>query len=117
MTCSMPQRTGSMTGILGQLKWDSLKKKRRDKRLILLNIGLNGKVGIPTDDLIFKIRHSRNQHSMTFQIPSATIDAYKNNFFPRTIRDWNDLSDSLMSSAELSDDFVSKFTSLIRSRD
>ena len=28
--------TGSMTGILGQLKWESLKKRRNDKRLILL---------------------------------------------------------------------------------
>ena len=26
--------TGSMTGILGQLKWESLKKKRKDNRLI-----------------------------------------------------------------------------------
>ena len=28
--------TGSMTGILGQLKWESLKKTRKDSRLILL---------------------------------------------------------------------------------
>ena len=30
--------TGSMTGILGQLKWESLKKRRKDSRLILLYI-------------------------------------------------------------------------------
>ena len=29
-------KTGSMTGILGQLKWESLKKRRKDIRLILL---------------------------------------------------------------------------------
>ena len=29
-------KTGSMTGILGQLKWESLKKRRKDNRLILL---------------------------------------------------------------------------------
>ena len=33
--------TGSMTGILGQLKWESLKKRRKDNRLILLYKGLN----------------------------------------------------------------------------
>ena len=33
------------------------------------------------------------------------------------IRDWNDLPDSLVSSAEMSDDCVSKFASLVRSRD
>ena len=31
--------TGSMTGIIGQLKWESLKKRRKDKRLILLYKG------------------------------------------------------------------------------
>ena len=36
--------TGSMTGILGQLKWKSLKKRRKDNRLILLYKGLKGKV-------------------------------------------------------------------------
>ena len=44
--------TGSMTGILGQLKWESLKKRRKDNRLILLYKGLKGKASVPTDDLI-----------------------------------------------------------------
>ena len=39
--------TGSMTGILGQLKWESLKKRRKDSRLILLYKGLKGKARIP----------------------------------------------------------------------
>ena len=56
--------TGSMTGILGQLKWESLKKRRKDNRLILLYKGLKGKVRIPTDDLIPKTRHGSNQHSL-----------------------------------------------------
>ena len=48
--------TGSMTGILEQLKWESLKKRRRDSRLILLYKGLKGKASIPTDDLIPPVR-------------------------------------------------------------
>ena len=40
-------------------------------------------------------------------LPSASKEAYKNNFFPQTIRGWNDLPDSLISSAEMSDDCVS----------
>ena len=39
---------GSMTGILEQLKWESLKKSRTDNRLILLYKGLKGKARIPT---------------------------------------------------------------------
>ena len=69
--------TGSMTGILGQLKWESLKKRRKDNRLILLYKGLKGKARIPTDELIPKTRRGRNQHSLAFQIPSASKDVYQ----------------------------------------
>ena len=31
--------TGSMTGILGQLKWESLKKRRKDNALVICNHG------------------------------------------------------------------------------
>ena len=109
--------TGSMTGILGQLKWETPKKRRKDNRLILLYKGLKGKARIPTDDLIPKTRRGRNQHSLAFQIPSASKDVYMYSFFPQTIRDWNNLPESLISSSELSDDSVSKFTSLVRARD
>ena len=117
VTRNYDYETGSMTGILGQLKWESLKKRRKDNRLILLYKGLKGKAKIPTDDLIPKTRRGRNQHSLAFQIPSASKDVYMYSFFPQTIRDWNDLPESLISSSELSDDSVSKFTSLVRARD
>ena len=117
MTRNYVYETGSMTDILGQLKWESLKKRRKGNRLILLYKGLKGKARVPTDDLIPKTRRGRNQHSFALQIPSASKDVYKYSFFPQTIRDWNDLPESLISSSELSDDSVSKFTSLVRTRD
>ena len=68
---------GSVTGILEELKWETLQKRRNDNRLILLYKGLKGKARIPTDDLIPKNRCCRNQQSIVFQIPSASKDAYK----------------------------------------
>ena len=59
---------GSMTGILGQLKWESLKKMRKDSKLILLYKGLKGKARILTDDLIPNNRRRGNQHFLAFQI-------------------------------------------------
>ena len=109
--------TGSMTGILWQLKWESLKKSRKDNRLTLLYKGLKGKASVPTDDLIPKTMRARNQHSMAFQTPIAYTDVYKGSFFPQTIRDWNALPDSLFSSAEDAEDCVAKFTSLMRARE
>ena len=82
VTGNYDYETGSMTGILGQLKWESLKKRRKDNRLILLYKGLKGKASVPTDDLIPKTRRCRNQHSMAFQTPIANIDVYKGSFFP-----------------------------------
>ena len=114
VTRNYSYETGSMTGILEELKWETLQKRRKDNRLILLYKGLKGKARIPTDDLIPKNRCCRYQHSLVFQIPTASKDAYKKSFFPQTIRDWYVLPDSLISPAELSDNCVSKFTSLVR---
>ena len=77
--------------------------------------GLKGKARIPTEYLILKALTRRCRNA--FQPSSASIEAYKCSFFPQTIRDWNDLPDSLLSTAEMSDDCVSKFASLVRSRD
>ena len=117
VTGNYSYETWSMTGILGQLKWESLKKRRKDKRLILLYKGLKGKASIPTDDLIPKTRRGRNQHSMAFQTPIANTDVYKGIFFSQTITDWNALIDSLVSYAEGAEDCVAKFTSLLRDGD
>ena len=76
---------------------------RIEVQLLLLYKGLKGKARIPTDDLIPKTMRGRNQHSLAFQIPSASKDVLKYSFFPKTIRDWNDLPESLISSSELSD--------------
>ena len=106
-----------MTGILEQLKWESLKKRRKDNRLILLYKGLKGKTDLQVTISPRLGFAEINIYSMAFQIPSARVEAYKCSFFPKTIRDWNVLSDSLFSSADFSDDCVSKFSSLVRARD
>ena len=43
---------GSMTDILKKIKWESLQKRRKDNRIILLYKGLKGRAKIHTDDLI-----------------------------------------------------------------
>ena len=63
------QKIPGMTGILGQLKWESLKKRRKDNRLILLFKGLKGKARIPTDDLIPNTRRGRNHTPWPFRYP------------------------------------------------
>ena len=109
--------TGSMTGILEQLKWESLKKKRRDSRILILYKGLKDAASILTNDLVPPIRHVRKHHSLAFQTPFANTDIYKRSIFPKTVRDRNSPTESLLSVAEGAEDSVAKFTSLVRARD
>ena len=51
VTINYSRGTGIMTGILGELKWETLQKRRKDNRLILLYKGLKGRARIPTVDL------------------------------------------------------------------
>ena len=72
-----------MTDILGQWKWESLKKMIKDNSLILLYKGLKGKARIPTDDFIPNTRRGRNQHSLAFQIPQPVKMSISIASFPR----------------------------------
>ena len=105
MTRNYKFETGSMTSILEQLGWKSLHKRRKGSKLILLFKGQKGRESIPSD-LQPPNRRSRAQHPMAFQVPYARIDIYKYSFFSDTIRDWNALPASIISSAESSEDPV-----------
>ena len=109
--------TGSITKVLEQLKWESLKQRRKGSRLILFYKGLKGQANIPVDDLKTPLRNTRNHHSEPVQVPFARTDAYRHSFFPETIRDWNAFPASTVSSAESSEDCISRFISLVRSRE
>ena len=82
VTRNYSYETGSISGILEELKLETLQKRRKDYRLILLYKGLKGKARIPTDDLIPRNKRCRNQPSLVFQIPTASKNPYKKSFFP-----------------------------------
>ena len=100
-----------MTRILKQLRWESLKQRRKGSRLILFYKCIKGQVRIPIVDLKTSLRHARNHHSQPFQVAYSRTDDYRHSFFPGTIRDWNALTASNISSAECSEDCISRFTS------
>ena len=81
----------------------------------MLYKGLKGAASTLTNNLVPPIRHTRIHHSLAFQIPLSGTDIYKSSFFPKTIRDWNFLTD--ISASECAEDSVAKFTSLVRARD
>ena len=91
-------------------------KRKKDSRLIMLYKGLKGAANIPTNDLvpqsgvpgIIPPWHSKpHRLGLIFTSPVS----------PQTKRDWNTLTDSLISASECAVDSVTKFTSLVRARD
>ena len=59
VTRNYSYETGSMTGILEELKWEKLQKRGKNNMLILMYKRLKGKARNPTDDLIQKNRRCR----------------------------------------------------------
>ena len=117
VTGNYNSETGSMTSILEQLGWESLHKRRKGSKLILLFKGLKDRDSIPCDDLQPPNKCSRNQHPVAFQVPYARTDIYKYSFFQDTIRNWNALPAFIISSAESTEDSVTRVTSHVISRD
>ena len=67
MTGNYNFETGSMTSIIEQLGRESLHKRRKGSKLILLFQGLKGRASIPCNDLQPPNRRSRNQHLLCFR--------------------------------------------------
>ena len=82
----------SVTKLLNQLDWGSLKDRREAHRLTSFYKMLNGKLDVDykayTDP---KPDRCRRGHPSQFVVPTTNSDVYANSFFPRTIKAWNDL--------------------------
>ena len=115
VTSNYNYETGSMTNIMNSLNWKTLQQRRIENRLVLLYKGLKGKAKIPINDLHGTNARGRYQRDMTFNVPYARTDIYKNSFIPRTIRDWNKLPQTTIQKSENTVDEVKKITELIRS--
>ena len=96
VTGSYNFETGSMTGILGKLKWESLKKKThivlQDQKIKLVYQQM-------TSSPLFQEWNFGNHHSIPFQTPTAGQGIYMGSFFPQTIRDLNAHKESITSAA------------------
>ena len=118
LTRNYSYETDSMTGILEELKWETLQNRSKDNGLILKYKCLNVKPESLQMILSQRTSVAEINTQWSFRFPLLVrIPIRKASFFPQTIRDWNALPDSLISSVELSEDCKSKFTSLVRARD
>ena len=94
------RQPGSVTQMVNNLGWEPLQVRRVKIRLLLLFKIQHNLVAIPADIyLLPSDSRTRGQH--TFQIPSTRRDVYKYSYFPRTIRDWNNLPPSATTASSI----------------
>jgi len=78
--------------MLQRLQWPTLEERRKKARLTLLYKVANGEVNIDAGNkLIPPDRLFRHTNAQSFQIQSCKTSIRKESFYPKTIRDWNNL--------------------------
>ena len=97
------RRRASVTEMLSELQWSTLKERRLTSKLGMMYKINNDLVALTTEDLQMEHlnRPGRHSNSYAFKIPYAKRDAYKNSFVPTTIRAWNNLPNSIAGSPSL----------------
>ena len=88
--CSDYRRTSSVTSMLSELKWPSLKSRRETARLTNFYKIKNGELHVTASKRLIPSRSTRLHQSRYKHLP-AKSDIYKNSYFPQTIVNWNAL--------------------------
>ena len=87
---------GCVTEMVKELGWESLQDRRQISRLSLLYKAHHGLVDIDKATYL-KPGDSRTRSHTGFYQEHTAHEVYHNSFFPRTIRDWNRLPNSVTS--------------------
>ena len=111
--CNRYHRTASVTAMIEKLGWTSLEQRRKTARLAMLFRIRGGLVQIDEtirkENLVEKpARPRRDQHSKQYYEPNTLKQDYRlGSFFPKTIGDWNALTQKAVDADSL-DTFVSR---------
>lgn len=109
--CNNYQPTASVTTMIQDLGWKTLESRRTMTRLTLLYKMSRGEIDIDTDSFLRPRAESRTRasHSYRYRQDKATKNLYFYSFFPRTLRQWNNLPADIVESNSLSQ-FQSKLS-------
>ena len=81
---------GCVTKMVESLKWEKLEERRKYNRLCMLYKIKNGLVDIDSHQYI-QANDSRTRGKDRLYQERTSSEAFGNSFFPKTIRDWNQL--------------------------
>ena len=82
------------------LKWPSLEQKRKQTRLKNLYKIVNGNRAVEIPNYFRqKERQTRVYHSLKFINAGCRTNIYKYSFFPRSVKEWNELPETIIEAA------------------
>ena len=94
--CSRYLNTSSVTSMLQELSWATPEERHRHSRLCMLYQVVHGLVALPYQNYLIP-SHSRTRgHDQRFLSIRSRINCFRDSFFPRTIPEWNALSQDLV---------------------
>ena len=89
--------------MLERIDFKTLAERRNESKLIYLYKIVNDLVEINTGDILFPQPsiHNTRGHQLRFLLPPTRINSYHYSFFPSAIRQWNNLSESVINSSSV----------------
>jgi hypothetical protein len=92
----------SVTQMLQELKWCTLSSRRQNMRLSMFYKIITGLAAVPTEPILTKADgRTRSNHSLKFRHIQSNTAAYKQSFFPATIKVWNSLNSDTIEAPSL----------------
>ncbi len=95
--------TSSVSEMLTHPNWISLETRRHHTRLTMMYKMTNGLAAVQYQQYITQVeRASRHTGSHCFQTLHSHTDYHRNSYFPRTVREWNNLPPDIAKAPSLS---------------
>ena len=83
--------TASVTNMINQLEWETLKERRRVAKLVMMYRIINESIDLQIPNYIHCATTASRCNQNRFIIPYTRINAFKHSFFPSAVRMWNSL--------------------------
>ena len=94
-------RTSSVTALLSTLEITTLEQRCQSSTLTLFYKIINNFLPISVPSYYHHTQFpTRQYHRDHFILPQATLNTYKYSFYPRTIKDWNNLPINVIEARE-----------------
>jgi len=95
--CGNYQRDASVTAMREQLNLPTLEERRKRARLTMFYKIVNNRIAIPIPDYIKqRERTTRRSQQQRYMRLGSSMDTYKFSFFPRTLKDWDELPQNIV---------------------